>query len=88
MCSERAYETGVPIEHGKVGDRKISARRKYYSLTSRIEQVETREILHSRAHPLVGAFAAALALVCPYMVAKAVRRNGIIARATYKYAIV
>ena len=47
-----------------------------------------REILHSRAHLLAGAFAATLVLVCPYIVTKASRMNAIIVRATYEYAMV
>lgn len=39
-------------------------------------------------HPLAGAFTATLALRCPYMIAKAGKRDGIIATETDEYAIV
>lgn len=69
-------------QEGQVSE--SSGKWEFHGLTSRIEQVETREILH----PLAGAFTATLALVCPYIVAKVGKRDGIIATETDEYAIV
>jgi len=44
----------IPFEHGKVGYRQIGGQGIFHCLKNGIEQVEVRQILHSRAHSLAG----------------------------------